>query len=105
LGKGDRRKIKLINRDWREDEILRHELSTVNSAARELKRIVSLAEGEYIYTIEASFVPDLTVERAYAAHTRKKRYTTSHLYAFLRDIENDHEARLTVGYTLSRTRD
>ena len=89
----------------REAEILRHELSAVDSAAQELKGIVSLTEGGYIFTVEASFLPDEVVERMYAAHTRKKRYMTSHLYAFLRDIENGNQARLTVGYILSRTRD
>lgn len=88
-----------------EDEILRHEPAAADSVAQELKGIVSLVEEEYMYTVEASFLADGNVKRAYAAHTRKKRYTTSHLYAFLRDIENGHKAHLTVGYTLFRTRD
>ena len=82
--------------------LLRHDYDSASDVAA-LKGIVTLAEADRTFRLEASFVPDPAIDNVYSAHTNKRRYLSSHLYTFLDDIEPGETRTLTVSYALSST--
>ena len=80
--------------------LLRHNVSPRSGSLEVLKGVVSIKEASRIFTLESSFVPDKTYSQVYSAHVNKPAYLTSHIYAFLTDIPNGEERRITIHYTV-----
>ena len=80
--------------------LLRHNVSPRSGSLEVLKGVVSIKEASRIFTLESSFVPDKTYSQVYSAHVNKPAYLTCHIYAFLTDIPNGEERRITIHYTV-----
>lgn len=82
--------------------LLRHDVDPRVSRQALQGAIVVDAAG-HRYALQASCVPGTGVEQAYSAHTNKPGYLTSHLYVFLKDMEDGESRQVLVRYVVRRS--
>ena len=82
--------------------LLRHDVDPAAANSGSLEGTVKLRFGTSTYRLTTTFTPDPKTVWVYSAHTNKPLYLTSHLYAFLNNLESGVRTELGVEYELAR---
>jgi hypothetical protein len=82
--------------------LLRHDVDPTAPNGGTLEGTIRLRFGTRTYRLTTTFSPDPQSFWVYSAHTNKRRYLTSHLYAFLQNLRPGVRTHLNVEYELAR---
>ena len=82
--------------------LLRHDVDPAAANSGSLEGTVKLRYGTSTFRLTTTFTPDPATVWVYSAHTNKPLYLTSHLYAFLNNLESGVRTQLGVEYELAR---
>lgn len=85
--------------------LMRRDASAPSSGAEALSGSISIAECGRRFTLTAAHRLEGGFTHAYAAHTNRPDYLTSHLYLYLEDIPAGGSRKISVHYSLAEAPD